>query len=347
MASLKFTEKVFGTLCDGTECKLFTISNGTMSFSCTDYGCTLTSIIIPSKNKKVDALMGCSTLADCVTSMSSYGTVVGRFANRIGGAKFTLNGTTYNLCDNDGGNTLHGGYDRYEKKVYSARKIKTKNGLGVEFTRFSPDGEQLMPGNVQLKIIYTLNEKNELTLEYFAQTDRPTPVNLTNHAYFNIKGYDGGSVEDLELKLNSSNYVEVDQHCIPTGKINSVKDNPDFDFTQGKLIGKDIKNVGIGYDHAFCVDGYDGSIKSFGVLKDNDAKVSMEVLTTLPAVQIYTANHAEGAVGKNGYVHHAHDAVCLESEDYPDAPNHENFPNCIVTPEKPYHSLTVYKFGFN
>ncbi len=346
MNNITVKETKFGTLCDGTEVSLYTISNGIMSFSCSNYGCTITNITVPSSGKKVDILMGCSTFSDCASSMSSYGTIVGRFANRIGGAKFSLNGKTYSLDKNDGENCLHGGFDRYEKKVYDAKIVETERGKGIEFSRMSPSGEQGFPGNVKLRVIYTLNSENELALEYFAETDEPTPINLTNHAYFNLKGYDGGKIYDLELKLNSSSYVEVGSDTIPTGKIVSVHDAPAFDFTAGKDIGKDIGKVGRGYDHAFCVDGYDGSLKSFGTLSDKKNGVSMEVLTTLPACQVYTGNYCEGNVGKNGFVHKAHDAICLETEFYPDAPNHPEFPDCIATQDKPHHSLTVYKFSF-
>ncbi len=347
MSRLKFKKVKFGTLYDGSKAHLYTISNGSMSFSATDYGCTITTILLPTKkNKKVDILLGCSTLEGYMTSNSSFGTVVGRFANRIGGASFSLNGKKYNLDKNDGENCLHGGFDRYEKKLWSAKKVYTDNGLGIEFSRFSPAGEQNMPGNAKIKVTYTLNEKNELTLDYSVQTDEATPVNLTNHAYFNLKGYNGGTIDSLELKLACSKFVEVNSNLIPTGNLCSVEDKKAFDFRTSKLLGKDIKETGIGYDHAYCIDNFDGSLKEFAVLKDDESGRSMTVSTTLPACQIYTGNYVEGIVGKNGYIHHAHDAVCMETEAYPDAPNHESFPSCIVTPEKPYHEVTVYKFDF-
>jgi aldose 1-epimerase len=290
--------------------------------------------------------LGCSTLEGYASSNSSFGTIVGRFANRIGGAEFELGGKKYQLDKNDGKNCLHGGFDRYEKKLWDAKKIENENGTGVEFSRFSPDGEQNFPGNLELKVLYTLNEKNELTLEYFAKTDRPTPVNLTNHAYFNLKGYNGGSVEDQELQMDSSKFVEVGGDLIPTGRLVSVDEKKAFDFRVPKLLGRDMKETGAGYDHAYCIDSFDGKkLVKFAVLKDPASGRFMEVSTTLPACQIYTANFVEGIVGKNGFVHHAHDAVCMETESYPDSPNHAEFPSCIVTPEKPYHEITVYKFG--
>ncbi|MCQ2247461.1 MAG: galactose mutarotase [Treponema sp.] len=347
MCTLSIKKSVYGVLCDGTEASLYTVSNGKMSFSATDYGCTLTSIILPGKNgKNVDILIGPSTLDGCVRDDKSFGTVVGRFANRIGNACFTLDGKTYNLDKNDGNNCLHGGFDRYEKKLWTSREVETPSGKGIEFTRFSPDGEQGMPGNLKVKVVYTLNDKNELTLDYSAESDAPTPVNLTNHAYFNLKGYNGGAIEDQELQLDSSSFVEVSDALIPTGKYSSVDDNPAYDFRKAKLLGKDIAKTGVGYDHAFCVDGFDGSLKKFALLKDPASGRSMSVATTLPACQVYTANYIEGFVGKNGYVHKRHDAVCLETESCPDTPNQKNFPSCIVTPDKPYHEVTVYGFDF-
>lgn len=346
MGTLEFKESLFGTLCNGKEVHLYTVSNGKMSVSFSDYGCTITSILVPSKNGFADVVLGSSTLTGLVSDNLSYGTVVGRFANRIGGAKFTLDGREYKLDDNDSGNCLHGGFDRYEKKVWDAKKVETANGLGVEFSRFSPDGEQGMPGNLKVKVTYTLNENNELTLDYSAESDAPTPVNLTNHAYFNLKGYRGGTIYDQELQLDCSKFVEVSEKLIPTGKFISVDDAPVFDFRKPKLLGKDIEKTGNGYDHAFAVDGFDGSLRKFAVLKDPASGRTMEVSTTLPGCQVYTANWIEGSEGKNGFKNVRHGAVCLETESYPDTPNQKNFPSCIVTKDKPYHEVTVYKFGF-
>ncbi|MCI5523894.1 MAG: galactose mutarotase [Spirochaetales bacterium] len=346
MSELKFKKSRYGTLSDGTKVHLFTISNGKMSFSATDFGCTITSILLPNKNGiPTDVLLGYSSLEGYINDHGSYGAAVGRFANRIAGASFQLNGKTYSLDKNDGENCLHGGFDRYEKKVWKAKKVRTKHGLGIEFSRLSPDGEQNFPGNAKIRIIYTLNESNELTLEYFLKTDKPTPVNLTNHAYFNLKGTDGGTIEDHLLQLNCSSYLKVDEHLIPVEKVN-VENDSVFDFRTQKLIGKDIAATGLGYDHAFIIDGCDGSLKKAGVLIDEKDRRSMSIYTTCPAAQIYTGNFVEGTVGKNGRLYHNHESVCIETEDFPDAPNHSDFPCCIASPAKPYYQKTVYKFDF-
>lgn len=348
MVNSKFKKSRFGTLSDGKKVHIYTVSNGKMSFSATDFGCTVTSILIPGKDGfKKDVVLGHSTLAGYVNDNSCFGTAVGRFANRIGGGAFSLGGKLYELDKNDSGvNCLHGGFDRYEKKVWKASKIKTEHGIGIEFTRFSPAGEQGFPGNAQLRVIYTLNDENELTFEYFVKTDSPTPVNLTNHSYFNLDGR--GTVENHFLKLNSSAYLEVNDTLVPTGKKISVDEDSDFDFREFKRIGQDIKNVGRGYDHAFMVDGWgDGKLHKIAVMKSEETGISMTVSTTQPAAQVYTANFLEGTVGKFGRVYHNHDALCIETEGYPDAPNHADFPDCIVTPEKPYHEVSVYRFDFN
>lgn len=341
-------KRTFGVLYDGSKVDLYTVSNGLMSFSATNFGCTLTSINLPvAGGKKVDILLGRSTLEGYASSNSSFGAVVGRFANRIGGASFSLNDQKYYLDKNEGNNCLHGGFDRFEKKLWKVKRVKNEYGIGIQFKRISPCGEQGMPGNLKIKVTYTLNEENELRLDYFADTDAPTPVNLTNHAYFNLKGWMGGSVEDLELQIASSKFVEVDKNLIPTGKLISVDDNKAFDFRKPKLIGRDISETAGGYDHAFCIDAFDGRwVHEFATLKDPSTKRTMTVSTSLPACQIYTGNFLEGVEGKNGFIHHMRDAICMETEMYPDAPNKTDFPSCIVEPIKPYHEITIYKFSF-
>lgn len=346
---MNITKSVFGTLYDGTEVHLYKVDNGKMSFTAMDYGCTITGIFLPGGDRNVDILLGCSTLDGYVSSDYCFGTVVGRVANRIGGARFSLGGKVYTLDKNDGAACLHGGYDRYEKKMWSAREIRAEGEAGVEFSRVSYAGEQGMPGSAEITVKYTLNDGNALTLEYFAAVSEATPVNLTNHSYFNLKGYDGGSAEELELRLDCSKYVEVDEALIPTGRLIDVGTASPFDFRTPHLIGRDISRTGVGYDHAFCIDKYDrgsGEPVAFALLRDPESGRTMEVSTTCPACQIYTANFIEGAAGKNGHTHHAHDAVCMETEAYPDAVNQSAFPSCIATPESPYHEITVYKMGF-
>ncbi len=348
MHDLKLKKARYGLLSDGTKIHLYTVSNGEMSFSTTEYGCTLTSIKLPNGKEGVDILLGYSQLDGYINSSSCFGTVVGRFANRIGGASFTLDGKEYKLDKNDNGNMLHGGFDRWEKKVWNVSPVMTKYGLGVKYTRTSYDGEQGFPGTVKASVSYTLSEDNTLTLEYEAVSDKATPINLTNHAYFNLKGESGGSVEDQELQMFCDNYLEVDDKLIPTGKLIPVAGNA-FDFTSPKLIGKDIADTKGGYDHCFCVrknpDGKD-SLSIAAIVKDPASGRKMIMKTTEPGVQLYTGNFINGEKGKNGFVYAKHGALCLEAEAYPDAPNKTNFPSCILQPGQVYYQVTQYSFEF-
>jgi aldose 1-epimerase len=344
MSNIKVKKSTFGVLSDGREVSLYTVSNGQMSFSATDYGCTLTSIILPAKNNQtIDALLGFHSLEGWLNNDSCFGTVVGRYANRIGSASFKLDGQEFKLDRNDGQNTLHGGFDRWEKKLWSSQIVKTKNGKGILFSRVSYDGEQGFPGELVVNVTYTLNEKNELTLDYQAVGSKDCPVNLTNHAYFNLKGYNGGDVGDQKLELNCPYVLEVSDELIPTGKLLDVKDTC-FDFTKPKLIGQDISETAHGYDHCFCLDNYDGSLRQIGKVTDPASGRSMVVKTTMPGVQFYTANFIDGIVGKNGFKYSNHGAFCLETQHYPDAPNKENFPDSVLKKGDEYHHITQYIF---
>ena len=351
MGILTIEKKSFGVFSDGSEASLYTVSNGVMSFSASDYGCTLTSINLPDSKKAggktVDVLLGFSTLEGWVQDSSCFGTCVGRFANRIGKCSFTLDGKEYKLDDNDFGRTLHGGFDRWEKMLWNSRIVSTENGLGVEFSRTSPDGEQNFPGNVDVTQTYTLDSDNNLTIEYNAVTDKATPLNITNHAYFNLKGYDGGSVFDQELYFDSDSVLEIGEDHIPTGKKISVKGTP-FDFTSPKLIGKDFEKVAPGYDHFFCVNGYknDGTLREFCYVKDPASGRKMTVKTTQPGIQLYTANFIDGIKGKKGFGYKNQGALCLEAQGYPDAPNKPDFPSAVLRPGEKYHQVTKYCFEF-
>lgn len=349
MAHFTCKKERFGLLSDGHKVHLYTISNGKMTVSVTDYGCTLTSIRLPAKRgTSVDVLLGYSSLDGYINSTCCFGPAVGRFANRISGAAFTLDGIKYELDKNDNGkNMLHGGFDRWEKKVWKAKKIHTENGMGVQFKRTSRDGEQGFPGTVKVCVTYTLSDDNVLALDYVATTDKATPLNITNHAYFNLKGHNGGSIFDQELHLDCSHYLEVDDELIPTGEQIAVTGTP-FDFTKGKLIGRDIEAAGGGYDHCFCLakPSKTGDLVPFATLKDPESGRQMHVATNQPGVQFYSANFIEGEKGKEGVEYHKHGGLCLETQGYPDAPNKPQFPSCILRPGETYHHRTTYGFVF-
>ena len=349
MSTLNIKDNNFGLLANDESVRLFTISNGKMSVSVSDFGPTLTSILLPcASNRFVDVLLGFSTLEGFVQDDCSFGTGIGRYANRIGNAAFELDGKQFKLDKNDSDRTLHGGFDRWEKKIWKAEQVSTKYGQGISFSRVSPDGEQGFPGNLDVKQIITLNDDNAITLEYIASTDAPTVINLTNHAYFNLKGYNGGTVYDQELVLNCDSVLETEATSpLPTGKKIPVAGTP-FDFTKPKLIGKDIDQVPPGYDHCYCLTDYkaDGKLLDMGYVKDPASGRTMSVKTDQPGVQLYTGNYIEGKTGKNGFVYHRHGALCLETQDFPNAPNEPSFPSTVLRPGEEYHRVTQYCFSF-
>ena len=339
----------FGVLSNGQKVQLFTISNDTMSFSVTNYGCNITSLIVPSakdserKGQKDDILLGYSTIDGYKKDTHVFlGATVGRFANRIANAKFTLNGNEYKLDQNDGNNCLHSGFNGYNKMIWEAKKIETTTEVGVCFSRFSPDGEQGFPGNVTLKVSYTLTNDNEIFIRYEAVSDQDTPLNLTNHAYYNLAGDGRGNVINHTIMINADSYVVVGEDAIPTGEIKNLK-NTEFDFTDPKLIGKDIEAIG-GYDHNYCLNSGTETTHLCAIVTEPTSKRKMTVYTSEPGVQFYTGNYLNIDYGKNGKRYKKHDGFCLETQKYPDSPNQPLFPNCILKKGQTFTSTTIHKF---
>ena len=231
--------------------------------------------------------------------------------------------------------------------MWTAKRASSKYGLGVRFTRLSPDGEQGFPGNLTASVAYFLGEDNTITMEYNGVTDKATPVNLTNHAYFNLKGYNGGPVDRHLLSMDCPSYLEVDKNLIPTGKKISVSGTA-YDFTQPKEMGKDISSIQYGYDNCFVLakPSTDGKPVEFATVKEPVSGRVMHVATTLPGVQFYTANWIDGEKGKQGFVYSKHGAFCLETQFFPDSPNKQDFPSSILRPEDEYHHITQYRFEF-
>ena len=351
---MKTTAQNFGVLSDGTKVSLFTVKNRSMSFSVTDYGCRITSIILrDADGTETDVALGYSTLDGYIYDESYFGAFVGRFANRISGAAFTLGGERYTLDRNDGRNMLHGGFDGWDKKVWKAKTISAEKYAGVEFTRVSKDGEQGFPGTMRVAVRYLLDEKNNLTCRYTASSDKACPVNLTNHSYFNLAGK--GTIEDHVLKLDCPAYLECTSALIPTGKILSVQGTP-YDFSEAKRIGRDMKKTAMGgYDDCFVTRMYDeknGSgvpesakkIIRVAELRDPRSGRTMTVDTNAEGIQLYTGNMLKAVRGKNGRIYGKHAALCLETECFPASPNIAHFPSCVLLPGKKYESVTVYGF---
>ncbi|AEE16610.1 aldose epimerase family protein [Treponema brennaborense] len=347
---MKINKRKYGLLSDGTKAYLYTIDNGGMSFSVTNYGCVVTSIVLPSKSgRKDDIILGPATFGGLVDSTACYGSFVGRFANRISGARFSLDGTEYVLDKNDGENCLHGGYFRWDKQIWDSEIVETATGSGVRFTRTSPDGEQGMPGTMQVEVTYLLNEHDELVMHYDAVCDKSTPVNFTNHSYFNLKGQGAGNIGNHVFTINCDSYLEADEHRIPSGKILPVEGTV-FDFRAGKAIGPGLEtgdfNGAAGYDHCYCIERKKGKLQKFASVYEPDSGRTMTVSTDQPGVQLYTANWIEGDQGKNGMYYRNHGGFCLETQQYPDAPNKPEFPCCILKAGEKYGTTTIYGFSW-
>ena len=338
----------FGTLEDGTVIEAFTLRNarGAMAKVIT-YGATLTELWVPDKNGKLgDVVLGFDGLKGYLGSHPYFGSTVGRYANRIAKGKFTLDGKEYTLAINNGPNSLHGGKIGFDRRVWKAEPLREPSAAAVRFTYLSPDGEENYPGNLSVSVTYTLTDENALKLDYSAKTGKATPVNLTNHSYFNLAG-SGGDILGNVLYLNADRFTPVDSTLIPTGEIRPVKGTP-LDFTKPTPIGAhiaEIKDIG-GYDHNFVINGEPGKLRLAARVSEPTSGRQMEVWTTEPGVQFYSSIGLDGTiVGKGGITYKKYGALCLETQHYPDSPNHPNFPSTIVRPGESFHSETIYKFS--
>lgn len=339
---MKINDEVFGTLEDGTLIRKYTISNESMCFSAIDYGCIITSICTPDKIGKLnDIVLGFDSLEEYLTKNDKYfGAIVGRFANRISNACFSIDKRTYQLDANDNGNCLHGGTNGYDRMVWNSQIIKDERGVGIKFSRISENGEQGFPGTVHFNVSYILTENNEIICEYIGKTDQNTPINLTNHSYFNLAGNGSGTIKNHIMKIKSDSYLTVDDKLIPDGKISPVKNTP-FDFNESKEIGQDIDKIEPGYDHCYVLNnGFDNYIT---VYEPNSCR-ALDVYTNQPGVQLYTGNFLDGLIGKNGKSYKKHEGFCLETQQFPNAPNQKDFPNCFIDRNNKYYAKTIYKF---
>lgn len=335
-------KEVFG-MTDGYKVFLFTLKNSKgMTVKLTNYSGAIVNIFVPDKNGNVDdVVLGYDDLEGYVNGTSSQGALVGRYANRIADAKFTLNGEEITLRANEGTNCLHGGKIGYNKRVWTVDDMSDNS---VTFGYFSPDGEENFPGNLKVTCKYTLTEDNEIKLEYKGKSDADTIVNLTNHSYFNIGGIHSGSVLGQIVQINADSYTPVDDRLIPTGEIAPVEGTV-FDFREPKAICRDLdKSDIIGYDHNFML-GEPHVMREAAVVYDPETGREMRVSTDKPAIQFYTAIGLQGEIGKDGAMMKIQTALCLESQYAPDSPNQPNFPDCTLKKGEEYSFTTVYKFG--
>jgi len=310
-----------------------------------NYGGTVTDIITPDKNGKMgDVVLGYDSLAGYLQTGNPYfGCLVGRYGNRIANAKFTLDGKEYTLAANNGPNTLHGGLKGFDKVIWI---VKLFNDSSLLLSYSSKDGEEGYPGNLSVDVMYSLSDDNGLKIDYAAVTDKATPVNLTNHCYFNLSAGADSTILDHELMLKADKYTPVNATLIPIGKIDDVKGTP-MDFTTSKKIGKDLAAVTGGYDHNWVVNRSGNDLELIASVYHVGSGRHMEVFTTQPGIQFYTGNFLDGTLKntREGMKYVKHAALCLETQHFPDSPNQSSFPNTILKPGETYHETTVYKFS--
>ncbi len=335
----------FGKLPDGTAVDLYTLTNANgLVAKVTNLGTIITELHVPDRRGALgDVVLGFDNLAQYVKGHPCFGCTVGRVANRIAKGRFTLDGKTYSLAINNGPNHLHGGLKGFDKKVW---KGEAQPGAAVKFTCTSPEGEEGYPGTVAASVTMSLTDANELRLDYRATTDRATPINLTNHSYFNLAGQ--GDVLRHELMIAADNYTPFDSTQIPTGEIKPVKGTP-LDFTESRAIGSrlsQLHTVPPGYDHNFVLNGGGKHLALAARAYEPESGRVVEVLTTETGVQLYTANGLDGSlIGKRGIAYPRHGGFCLETEHFPDSVNQPGFPSIILRPDQIYRQTTVFKFS--
>ncbi len=344
----------FGASSDGSPVDLFTIANaGGMEVRTMPYGAILVSIRVPDRRgQPADVVLGFDTFQDYITKQPPYfGAVVGRYGNRIAKGRFTLDGTLYHLATNNGPNHLHGGVHGFDKATWAAEPFERDGTAGITYTLTSPDGDEGYPGTLHAKVTYMLTSANELRVDYEATTDKATPVNLTQHSYFNLAGEGAGDILGHVLTIDADRFTPVDDTLIPTGELAPVAGTP-FDFRTPTAIGARIavddaqlKN-GNGYDHNWVLNRTGAGLVHAAHLAEPQSGRTLDIATTEPGLQFYSGNFLDGTIhGKSDHVYTRRSGLCLETQHFPDSPNHPAFPSTIVRPGTPYRSQTVFSFG--
>jgi aldose 1-epimerase len=346
----------FGNTAGGEPIDLYELTNNRgMEVAITNFGATIVNLKVPNKAGKVaDVVLGFDTLQGYENGKRYFGATIGRYANRIGGGTFSLDGKTYTLPKNNGNNTLHGGIKGFDKKVWKARALSSEEGASLEMSYLSPDGEEGFPGNLSVQVVFTLApDRNELKIDYSAGTDKDTVLNLTNHSYFNLQGQGSGDILDHVLTLHAQQFSPVDRGLIPTGELRAVAGTP-LDFTSPTPISKRINDtyqqlvLAKGYDHNFVIARAPAEKHPMLAAEVHDPKSGrqLDVLTTEPGVQFYSGNFLDSSVkGKGGKAYGPRAAFCLETQHFPDSPNHPNFPSTVLKPKSVFHSQTIFRFS--
>lgn len=351
---LMIKKDLFGKLSDGREVYSYTLTNSSGSqVKIINYGAVVVSLLVPDKNGKfADIVTGYENPQGYETGTSYFGAIVGRYGNRIGKGQFKLNGKSYQLTINDGPNHLHGGTIGFNKVLWDAEENKSKSGPSLKLTYTSKDGEQGYPGTLNISVIYTLTDKNELRIDYKATTDKPTILNPTHHSYFNLSGDFKNTILDHELTIDADSITPIDSTLITTGKMLSVKNTP-FDFKKPTKIGLHINDndeqikFGKGFDHNWVLNNYRaGKVRKVVTLYEPVSGRLMEVLTDQPGMQFYSGNFMNGtSKGKDGATYPYRTGLCLEAQHYPDSPNKPKFPTVTLRPGATYKQTTIYRFS--
>lgn len=348
---MSITRKLFGKTLEGKTADIFTLENSKkVTVQITNYGGTVVSIKVPDRNGKLeDVVLGYDKLSDYFNQDMFIGAIVGRHANRIENSTIEINGIEYKLTKNEGENQLHGGLKGFDKVLWDA-VVSEEEENTLELTYLSPDLEEGFPGNLKVKVTYTLTEDNELKIGYLATSDKDTVVNLTNHSYFNLQGQGSGDILKNQVYINADSFTVNDIRSLPTGEIRKVSGTP-MDFTKMKEVGKDIHAeydqliFGNGYDHNFVINDYDKSLQRAAEVYEEISGRVLEVYTTMPGVQLYTGNYVHPGFGKNNATYGALCALCLETQYFPNSLKHKNFPSPILKAKEEYNQTTVYKFS--
>lgn len=348
---MSIEKNYYGSMKDGTKVHIYTLTNSSnMKVGIIDYGGIIVSLEVPGKNgKTADVVLGYDSLEQYIEGGFFLGALIGRHANRIEDAEFELNGKVYHLAKNDGRNHLHGGNKGFDQAVWQSEVINGSDGQALQLKYRSPDGEENYPGNLDVKVIYTLTDANELKIDYFAVSDKDTVINLTNHSYFNLSGYKSGDVLKHQLRINADKYTVINNEGIPTGEIRDVKGTP-LDFTALTTIGKDIDNPdeqivnGKGFDHNWILKVSGKKPELAAEVYDPESGRRMEVYTTKPGIQFYSGNFLTKSKGKGGAEFDKRGGLCLETQFFPNAMKHKHFPSPVLKAGDEYRYTTIYKF---
>jgi len=339
-------KRVIGKLQSGDEVVQYVLANASgIRITVMTYGATITSVVLPDRDGKLENVtLSLDSFEDYLGDHPYLGSLVGRYANRIAKGRFTLDGNAYTLATNNGPNHLHGGLKGFDKRLWQSEPMESDDAVGVTLTYISPDGEEGYPGTLTTAVVYKLTNDNQLIMDYTATTDKPTVVNLTNHAYWNLAGAGSGTVLDHLLMLNADRFLPVDDTLIPLGSPEDVEGTP-MDFREPKAVGSRIEQVEGGYDHCYVLNQpAPGELVLAARLVDPRSGRVMEIHTTQPAVQLYTGNFLDGSLQGGGNAYGKHAALCLETQHYPDSPNRPDYPSTVLRPGETYRQTTVHKF---